>query len=172
MNNFDYSRRQLFSGLHLIGLICIFAGVFVLLSPMFLESETPLEKILIVGAVSVVIGLIIVTTYSGTLIDVAGNKVKEYVSVCSCRFGKWTTLPAISAIKVVSTSHIHTNIPNGISPTLSGKVREFNMLLFSEHRLPELSFTYTSKDQAIEEARQLATAFDATLELNFSDHNE
>ena len=168
MKYFNFKRRNILSGSHLLGTILIFAGVFVLLSPMFLASQISLEKSLIVGATSVIIGLIIASTYGGTLIDFAENKVKEYHSISGYKIGSWTKLPAISTVSVISVSYFSRNIPNGISPTFSGTITEFRILLLSESLTPVLTFKYKNKNLAVDEAKQLATTLRATLQLKLS----
>jgi hypothetical protein len=135
---------------------------------MFLESQTSLEKLLIVGAISVIVGLIIVSTYGGTLIDFTENKVKEYHSISGYKNGHWTKLQAISTVSVISASYFSTNTPNGISPTFSGTVTEFRILLLSENMTPVLTFKYKNKNLAVNVAKQLATKLRVTLELKFS----
>ncbi len=150
---------------HLLGAILIFTGVFVLLSPMFLVIQTSLEKLLIVGATSVIIGLIIASTYGGTLIDFIENKVRKYHSISGYKIDNWTKSPVISTFSVISISYFSTDIPNGISPTFSGTITEFRILLLSENLTPVLTFKYKSKNLAVNVAKQLATTLRATLEL-------
>jgi len=145
--------------------ILIFAGVFVLLSPKFVVSQTSLEELLIVGATSVIIGLIIASTNGGTLIDFIENKVKKYHSISGHKIDNWTKLPVISTVSVISISYFSTNIPNGISPTFSGTITEFRILLLSENLTPVFTFKYKSKNLAVNVAKQLATTLRATLEL-------
>jgi hypothetical protein len=69
MQHFDFKERNLISGPHLLGLLLVITGIFVLISPAFLSSGSSIEKVLAVGMVSVIIGLLIILTYKGTLID-------------------------------------------------------------------------------------------------------
>ena len=165
MKYFDFKRRDLWSGYHLLGTLLIFAGVVVILSPLVLASQSSLEKLLIVGSISVVIGLIITFTYDGTVINFAENSVKVYQSISGFKTGNWTKLQAISTVKVISRSYFTTNTPNGISKTLSGKITEFRILLLSENMTPVLTFRYKNQKLAINNARQLAAQLKAKLEL-------
>ncbi len=166
MNKFNFKRRNFITGPHLLGLALVVAGLFALVSPMFLKSESSLEKITVVGAGAILIGLIVVSSYGGTLIDFTKKKVKEYSSVCGYKFGEWTALPVITTVKVISTSNKSTNTPNGISPTLSGKTTDFRTLIYSSDPKPLLSFTYSNRKNAINDAERLATRLNAVLELN------
>lgn len=165
MKYFDFKKRDLWSGYHLLGTLLIFSGVFVIFSPLVLASQSSLEKLLVVGVASVIIGLVITFTYDGTLIDFEENSVKEYQSISGYKSGRRTKLPVISTIKVISRSYFSTNTPNGISRTLSGKITEFRILLLSENQTPVLTFRYRNQKVAVDTARKLATQLKATLEV-------
>lgn len=166
MNNFNFKKRNLVSGPHLLGPVLIIAGLFALLSPLFLESGSSMEKIIGVGVGAIVIGLGIVSSYSGTLIDFTEKRFKEYFSIGGYKFGEWENLPDISTIKVISNSYVITNIPNGISPTFSGKVTDFKIFLYSDVSKPVFSFVYSNKNKAIQKAKKLAYNLNAELVLN------
>ena len=166
MNNFNFKRRNLASGPHLLGSLLIMAGLFALLSPVLIESESSVERALVVGVGAIILGLIIVSSYGGTLIDFTEKRFKDYFSFGGYKFGEWTTLPVILTVKVISTSYVSTNIPNGISPTLSGKVTDFRTLIYSSASKPVLSFVYSSRNKAVKHAKGLASNFNANLVLN------
>lgn len=164
METYNFKKLSYSSSPHLFGLIGIGAGLLIIASPLFLSSGSSLEKTIIVGAVAVVIGLIIVTSYSGTLIDLSGKRVMEYFVFCGYRTGKWESLPSIQKVKMVATSFKSVNTPNGISPTLSGKVTEYKVLLYADAPTPELSFSYSKEDKARERAQLIASQLDVELE--------
>lgn len=166
MNKFNFKKRNLISGPHLLGPVLVIAGLFALVSPLFLESESSMEKIIGVGVCAFIIGFGIVTSYSGTLIDFTAKRVKEYFSIGGYKFGEWTSLPVILKVKVISNSYIVTNIPNGISPTFSGKVTDFKTLIYSNSSEPVLSFVYSNMDKAVKNARNIASNLNAELVLN------
>jgi hypothetical protein len=165
MNNFNFKKRNLISGPHLLGPVLIIAGLFALLSPLFLESESSIEKIIGVGVGAIVIGLGIVSSYGGTLIDFTEKRFKEYFSIGGYKLGEWADLPDISIVKLISNSYVFTNIPNGISPTFSGKVTDFKIFLYSDASKPVFSFIYSNKDKAIKKAKKLASNLNAELVL-------
>ncbi|MGB3180755.1 MAG: hypothetical protein WBB45_05160 [Cyclobacteriaceae bacterium] len=162
----NFRKRNLVSGPHLLGMLLIAAGLFALASPAFLESESSTERVLAVGAGAIIIGLLIVSFYSGTLIDISQRRYKEYVSIGEYKFGEWMALPEISKIRVISKSYVSGNTPNGISPTLSGKVTDFKTLIYSNSPEPLLSFEYSNKDKAVKQAKRLATDLHADLVLD------
>ena len=166
MKNFNFKKRNLLSGPHLLGTLLIIAGVFALVSPTFLKSESSMEKVLAVGIGAIITGLLIISSYGGTLIDFTQKKLKEYLSIGGYKFGKWTALPDILKIKVILTSYISSNIPNGISPTFSGEVTDFKTLIYSNSSELVLSFKYSNKDKAVKQANRLAANLNADLVLN------
>jgi hypothetical protein len=169
MNKFNFKKRNLVSGPHLLGPVLIIAGLFALLSPLFLKSESSMEKIIGVGVGAIVIGLGIVSSYSCMLIDFTEKRFKEYFSIGGFKFGEWADLPDISTVKVISNSYVLTNTPNGISPTFSGKVTDFRISLHSDASKPAFSFVYSNKDKAIKKAKKLASNLDAELVLKISE---
>lgn len=165
MSGFNYKNRNLFSGIHFLGILLLFAGLFALVSPLFLSSGSSMTKIISIGTGSCFIGLLIIFTYSGTLIDTSKNQFKEYVSIIGSRMGSWQDLPEIREIKVVSFTRNQGNIPNGISPTLSGKVTEHRILLFTDSDRPVFSFSYSNQTKAIKQARFLAVGMNSELDF-------
>lgn len=165
METYNFKKRNLTASPHLFGLIGVAAGIFIIISPSFLASGSSVEKTIVVGVMALVIGLIIVTSYGGTLIDFGTKGVKEYFVFCGYRTGRWEPLPPIEKVKVVATSFRSTNTPNGISPTLSGKVTEYKVLLYSDNPTPTFSFIYTKEDEAKTKAQQIAKGLDVELEV-------
>ena len=146
----------------------IVAGVFALASPTFLASTSSMERIIAVGLGAILIGLFITFSYSGTLIDFPQNRFNEYTSFGGYKSGEWESLPAIVKVKAVQKSYISTNTPNGVSPTLSGKVTDYIVLLYADAAKPLFSFEYSKKAKAEKEARQLASQLKAELEISFA----
>ncbi len=166
MKQFNFKKRNLFSGPHLLGSLLLLAGLFALISPTFLESGSSIERILAVGIGAVLVGLLIVSSYSGTLIDSTQKRFKEYFSFLGYRFGEWNALPEIVKIKVISTSYMSSNTPNGIHPTLSGKVTDYKTLVYSDAPKPILSFRYSKMSKAVKHAGCLASDLKVELDLS------
>lgn len=165
MKNFNYRNRNLVSGPHLLGTLLIIAGLFNIVSPTFLESDSSIERVLTVGIGAVVAGLIIISSYKGTLIDFTRKRYKEYLSIGGYKLGEWVALPDILKIKVISTTYVSSNTPNGISPTISGKVTDFKTIIYSTSAKCVFSFTYSNMDKAVKHARRLAADLNADLVL-------
>ncbi|WP_162417360.1 hypothetical protein [Cyclobacterium roseum] len=141
------------------------AGLVVLISSVFFSIENPLERVFAVGGGAILLGLVIVSSYGGTLIDFSGKRTKDYYSICGFKFGDWTALPAILTVEVISAHKRISNTPNGISPTLSGNVIEFETLLYSTASLALFSFVYLDRDKTIDQAQKLAAGLNADLVL-------
>lgn len=169
MSNFNFKRRNLTSGPHLLGPLLITAGIFALASPVFFEIQISIERVLTVGLGAIILGFVIVSSYDGTLIDFTDKRKKEYFSFGSYKFGEWTNLPVILKVKVISTSYMSTNTSNGTSPTLSGKVTDFKVLLYSNGTKPVFSFIYSNREKALKHAKSLASNLNAELVLKTSE---
>ena len=147
-------------------MLLLLAGIFAIVSPAFLKSGSSWERILAVGIGAIMLGLLIIFSYSGTLFDFTQKRFKEYVSIGGYKSGEWTTLPDILKIKVISASYLRSNIPNGINPTLSVKVTDFTLLMYSNSQKPIFSFKYSSRDKAVKEAKRLAGELNIDLDLD------
>lgn len=163
MSEFDFKKRNLLSGPHLLGSLMMLAGLFALISPLLLKGGSSLEKTLLVGAGALVIGLAIVSSYNGTLIYFSENKMKHYTSIFGYKIGEWMELPAIVTVTVTSTNHRNTNTSNGISPTLSGEITDYRVLLYANTTKPTFLFVYPKRSMAIDAAKQLANGLNAEL---------
>lgn len=165
MKEFNFKKRNLISGPHILGPLLIVAGLVALVSTLIFKNDTSLVRTLLVGGGAIILGILIIKSYEGTLIDLSNKRVKTYFSIAGYKLGDWSTLPDISLIKVVSNSYVRTNVPNGISPTFSGKVTDFKTLLYSVDANPVLIFVYSKKKKAIKQATKLATNLNAELIL-------
>lgn len=165
MEKFNFKRRRLYSGTHLLGLIVIAAGLFSVVSPTVFRSNTSLEKSFVVGAIAIILGFILVSSYGGTRIDFNKKMVKDYYAVLGYQVGEWAGLPTIKKVAVVTINYKATNTRNGVSPTWSGTVTEHKVLLYSGSPTPEFSFSYSAKEPALEAAKLLAARLNTVCEI-------
>ncbi len=149
----------------MLGVLLILAGFFVFLSPYIIVNQSTVQKTYSVGIVALMLGLIIITSYSGTQIDVSRKKYRDYFSIATFKIGNWESLPQVIKVKVTKVNFRTTNTPNGISPTLSYKVTEYKTLLIDDNQKSAFTFTYAKKDLAIKAGEQLSTAMGIMLEL-------
>lgn len=160
---FDFKRRNLISGPHLLGSLLILAGMIALVGTSFVSLGGTMERNLVVGTAAILLGLLIVSTYGGTRIDFTANRYKDYWSIAGFKKGAWKTLPPILRVELVAIERMHTNQPNGISPTLSGKHLAFRVLVFSAAASPLLSFVYERRDKSLDQAQRLASGLNTEL---------
>lgn len=120
LSQFNHKNKSSgINGTRLLSLIFLTAGGIVLLVPLYFEVNTDPQKIGIVGGGAFLIGLLMVSIYSGTLIDFEENRFKEYQSILWVKIGDWQELPKIEKVELIHHTFQSRNTPNGISPTLS-----------------------------------------------------
>lgn len=85
---------------------------------------------MIVG-ISFLLGLLSLSTFTGTIIDFESNKFKEYQSIFWVKFGEWQELPKIELAELILHSFRRTNTPNGISLTLSREITIYKCVLLA-----------------------------------------
>ncbi|WP_338228673.1 hypothetical protein [Algoriphagus taiwanensis] len=118
------------------------------ITPFFLEVDTPISKILWVGGIPLLLGLGLISTFSGTLIDFEKKKIKRYQSIFWVKTGKWEPLPGIENTELIHYTYQHRNLPNGISPTVSAEITTYKCVLKLEgNKL--LVFDYAKEKDAI-----------------------
>jgi hypothetical protein len=132
----------------MVGGILILMGLIVLAVPIFFEVDTEFSKVLLVSGIPIVIGVIMISTYSGTLIEFENHKFREYQSILWIKFGDWQNLPKIENAELIHYTYTQTNTPNGISPTLSGEVTVYKCVLVSGGK-KFMVFDYSKEKDAI-----------------------
>jgi hypothetical protein len=165
MNHYNFKRRSLFSGPHLLGLLFVAAGILSIISPAIFKSDNSLARAFYIGAAAIILGTIIVSSYGGTVIDFNKKRARDYFSVLGYQFGEWTALPNIERIVVISVNYKASNTPNGISPTWSGTVTDYKVFLYSENSKPVLSFVFSDEEHAVNAANLLSANLNAFCEL-------
>lgn len=133
-------------------------ALIVLAVPFFLEVDTDLSKVFFVGGVAMLIGVVFTSLFSGTIIDFEAKKFKEYQSILWIKFGDWQNLPKIENAELIHYTYTHTNIPNGISPTLSGEVTIYRCVLVVEGKKFRV-FDYSKEKDAIEALDKIRKGF-------------
>lgn len=118
-------------GPRLLGLILIAAGALVLIVPFFFVVGTDPQKIGLVGGGALIIGLIMVSIYSGTLLDFDKRRYKEYQCIFWIKLGTWQELPTIERAELLLHSYRNKNTPNGITPTLVQDVTIYKCVLLA-----------------------------------------
>lgn len=145
---FHHSTYYKNNGFRLGGIILILMGMVVYAVPSFIEVETEASKILLVGGIPIVLGIILISTYSGTQIDFETHKIKKYQSMLWVKIGKWEHLPRIENAELIHYTYQLRNLPNGISPSLSSEITTYKVVLTLEG-WEFMVFDYTKEKDAI-----------------------
>ncbi|WP_338224776.1 hypothetical protein [Algoriphagus confluentis] len=151
---FHHNTRHKNSGYLLAGTVSILMGLAVWITPFFLEVSTPISKILWVGGIPLLLGLGLISTFSGTLIDFEKKKIKRYQSMLWVKAGKWEPLPGINHAELIHHTYQHRNLPNGISPTISSEITTYKCVLKLEGN-ELLVFDYAREKDAIRALAQI-----------------
>jgi len=147
---------KLFSGPRLLGMAFIGAGLFSIASPYFMQESS--GNSLLIGLCFAVFGLIITTTHKGTRVDTDNKRIQAYQAILGYKTGEWNAIPNLEGIYVTNTTDEHSNLPNGISPTLSGKVTDYHVMAISEDMQPVFALNFSDIDKAKKVAKQLGEA--------------
>lgn len=149
MRYFYYkSQNDGTKGPRLLGQIFLGAGLVVMLVPLFFEVETDPLKIALVGGGAFLTGLILSSIKSRILIDFDRKKFKEYKSIIWFKYGEWKVLPEIEQVELIHHSFRKSYVPNGITPTLSGQVTSYKIVLLA-NGAKFLVLEYTEEKDAI-----------------------
>tara|TARA_R110002020_G_scaffold38849_4_gene116281 strand:- start:1848 stop:2333 length:486 start_codon:yes stop_codon:yes gene_type:complete len=148
MDQFNYKKQTLWNGSHLAGIVCLSIALVIWVTSNFIDNETdPFTLFMIVG-IFLFLGILSLSTYSGTLIDFENNKFKEYQSLFWLKLGEWKELPKIEHAELIIHSFRRNSKPNGITPTLSYELTVYKcVLLFNGTKFLALDFT-REKDAA------------------------
>ncbi|MEB2783442.1 hypothetical protein [Algoriphagus persicinus] len=154
MPHFIHKNQSHWSGFHLIGVLLISIALIIWVTSYLFDNKTdPLTLYLIVG-ISFLLGLLSLSTFTGTLIDFEGNKFKEYQSIFWIKFGEWQELAKIEQVELILHSFRRTNTPNGISPTLSREITIYKCVLVAGGT-KFISLDFVSEKEAIKALQTL-----------------
>ena len=169
MNNINFKKRNFTSGLHMLGIIFIVVGLFVFISPLIFEAQNSFGKVFGIGMGAITVGLVIIFTFEGAIINWEEKRFKEYTSISGILVGDWVELPAITSVKLFSNSYIRTHVPNGISPTFSSSITDYLLIVYADSSQPLIKLIYSKKNKALKDAKQLAEGLGAPLMLNIKE---
>jgi hypothetical protein len=142
------------SGPRLLGFLLLGAGLLALISPWIIASGSSIEKTISVGVAAVLIGLILISLSSGILLDFGGNRIKHFQNVLWMNFGDWEMIPQVQEIELIHHSYQTKNIPNGITPTMSGNITMYKCVLKSKDEVI-LSLDFSEEKVAIEAMEEI-----------------
>lgn len=159
MRTFNHKNQKRWIGLHLIGILLICAGLIILITSFFIGQETDRFTLFTMVGLSIVLGIIVISTFRGTLIDFKTSKIKIYQAILWVKIGNWNTLPSIDKVDMIIHSYKTSNFRNGISPTLSYQVTVYKVVLLSKNTVV-LDFDYSSQEKASSALEVLKSGLD------------
>gem|GEM_PF-5756391 len=140
------------------------AGLLALSCAWLVELEIPVSRAIAVGAIFLVIGFTMFTTYAGTQINTTDPSFRQYRALVGIKRGEWEPLHAVSSIQLLTTEQSFQTLPDGIHPSLSGKVKEYIVLVLGDHDQEViLQLNYQRKSRAKKVAQQLAEQLNVAL---------
>ncbi|WP_208110523.1 hypothetical protein [Algoriphagus boseongensis] len=151
---FHHSTKHKNKGYLLAGSILILMGMVVFIVPFFHEVETDPSKIVLVGGIPFLSGIVLISTYSGTTIDFEKKQLKKYQSILWFKLGKWENLPRIETAELVHYTYQSRNTPNGISPTISAEITTYKCVIKLEGKKLQV-FDYANEKDAIRALAQI-----------------
>lgn len=165
MKTFNYKKRNFFTlSPHLLGLLFIAVGIIILISPSFVASDNSWTKIIAVGGANILFGTAVVFSYGGILFNFDSKTYHAYYNLCGYKFGTVKKLPAITLVKSMTKQHMATTISNGVHPTMTGMITINYVFIYAEQTKPFLVLDYSTKEESVKVAHQLALGLQARLE--------
>lgn len=164
MNDLNYKRGNLFTGPRFLGLLFLLAGVALLVIPSFIEDLEVTSRTLWIGISTIVFGLFVISTQSGTFISFDELRLKEYTLIFGFKVGEWVNISDVSHLRLAEESYTSSNTPNGISPTLSHKVTKHNILMYDTDQRLIHSIEYNEKDIALAHSKLISTQLNVRLD--------
>ena len=147
-DQFEHKNRNFSSGLSFTGLLLIVAGPVIVSSTLFFDFQISDQELWTVGGCATLIGVLMLTVYSGTLIDTKQKRYKNYQQVIFIKIGTWEGLPQIKRIRLKSKNLIIRGTPGGISPSITTKSTIYKIFLYDWESRTVLSLQYTDQEKA------------------------
>ena len=142
------------NGSRILGICLLGAGLIVLFVPVFFEVDKEAQKIGLVGGGAILLGAVLTTMQSGTQLDFQSNRFREYQSIGWFTFGDWQELPKVEHAEMIIHSFRSQNIPNGITPTMSGEVTLYKCVVLADGS-KFLVFDYSKEKDAVEALEEI-----------------
>ncbi|GHA79814.1 hypothetical protein [Pontibacter akesuensis] len=165
-NRYERRTRYVFGGASNFWFLFVAIGVFVWLSPLFLEQEGAEVRTMVISGVALLLGLSLRFTYYGIQINRKRRSIREFISILGYKSGEWKTLPDLKKLRLSAATSTTQNIPNGISPTMRRTITVYSIALFSAEATPDYVIHTESKKEAMKVAKALANVLGLQVEDN------
>jgi hypothetical protein len=159
MHTFHHKKQKLWSGFHLAGIVLLSTGLIILATSFLIDQDTDQFTLLVMVGSFFALGILSISTFSGTLLIYRESKIKNYQAVFWIKFGNWISLPPIDKLDMIIHSYKTSNFPNALSPTLSYQITVYKVVLLGQNKVV-LDFDYPSQEKASKALEELRRGFD------------
>lgn len=153
---FIHKSGYLFGDASKLWWIFIIAGIFALMSSYLIELNVSHSRIIIIGSVTIFIGLTLKLNYFGLQIDTANKLIRNFTAVFGIKTGAWNPLPKLQKVILTSRNVSFWNTPNGISPTFKSNSTIYTIALFSNGENPDFFIQTEHKKKAKQKTKILS----------------
>jgi hypothetical protein len=160
---FQKRTSYLFGGLSKVGFVAIVLGIFVLISPYFLDDDNSTVKAIITGIITMLTGFILSFSYEGITFDFNKKIYRKYFSFLGFRIGQWQSIPDFKSVRVIGDTLTYNTTSNGVNPSYSGKTKIYSVGLFTTNPKPEVYFKSENKEEILRDATYLSQKLNADL---------
>ncbi|MCJ8164573.1 hypothetical protein MKJ04_06915 [Pontibacter sp. E15-1] len=145
-------------------LLFVAIGVVMWLSPFFMKQEISFLKSALLGALSLLTGLLFRYSYCGVEIDAAANRFRNYTFVLGVRVGEWKSLPDFKKIRFTTHRVRSRNLSNGTSPTFTSSRTLYKITLVTDPLFRDLAFYLSNRKKAQHDVQLLAAILQLPVE--------
>ena len=129
-----------------------------------MDSGSSELKSLVVGIIAITLGLVILSSYTGTLIHFGNNIYKEYTAIAGIKIGEWEVLPPLASVVLDRKDLNFRSTHNGITPTFATQVTEYRLSLLDANSKLVLSLIYGDPSEVTEASELLAAQFNVGID--------
>lgn len=163
-NIYDRVTGFSFGGLSKVGYVVMAAGLFVMISPLFIEDDNSVTKSVLVGAVALLAGAVMSFTYKGIEFDFAEKRLKEYTAVLGVKMGQWEIMPPFHHLTIHQGTYSYQTMPNGVNPSFRGTATVYRVSLHSDNSDSDLVLLSESRQRALKDLKILGEHLNLTPE--------
>lgn len=154
-----FRNQKFFSnGPNLLGLFITLAGITALVGTLFFYPEDKTNFNLIIGSISIGIGILLMTFSTGKILDFQNSRFKEYFSVLGIKYGSWKDLPPIQKVELVHHEYVSRSVPNAITPSFYTRNLVFKIAMLSAEKV-EMVLEFSKEEEALKTLEKINSYF-------------
>ena len=157
------SNVKIHTGLRLMGMVLLVGGLVSIFLPYFIDIAGESGKSLWTGLAFGLIGFFMAGASNGNEVDLTQKKHRHYKYFWGYKWGEWSDIPELDGIYYLKHSYEEDRTPNGISPTVSGRVTDHHVLGLIDEDTLVFSLKYYRAEKAQQAADQLSKALNVPL---------